>query len=96
MLKLLDEFLAVLASQGVRVTSRPGHHEVALEATAALMSLPVSLADEADALREWRNRKYQGFFTASERDVADAVETARKYMEATGAWLEQTEPHLLK
>jgi hypothetical protein len=88
--------LAALASQGVRVTSRPGHHQVALDAAATLMSLPTSLADEADALREWRNRKYQGFFTASERDVADSIETARKYMEATSGWLTQSEPHLLK
>jgi hypothetical protein len=88
--------LAALATQAVRVTSRPRHHVVALEAAAALMVLPTTLVDEAEALREWRNRKYQGFFTASERDVKDAIDTARRYLDATSLWLQQNEPQLLK
>ncbi|QYD72518.1 hypothetical protein KZJ38_22615 [Paraburkholderia edwinii] len=88
--------LAALATQAVRVTSRPRHHVVALEAAAALMALPAALMDEADALREWRNRKYQGFFSATERDVADGIDTAKRYLEATSLWLRQNEPHLLK
>jgi hypothetical protein len=60
------------------------------------MKLPVMLTDEADALREWRNRKYQGFFSANERDVADAIETARKYLEATSAWVKREQAQLLK
>jgi hypothetical protein len=88
--------LAVRTSQAVRVTSRPGHHAVALEAAAAVMKLPAMLTDEADALRERRNRKYQGFFSANERDVADAIETARKYLEATSAWVKREQAQLLK
>lgn len=88
--------LAVLTSQAVRVTSRPGHHAVALEAAAAVMTLPTMLVDEADALREWRNRKYQGFFSANERDVADAIDTARRYLEATSAWVKREQVSLLK
>jgi hypothetical protein len=77
--------LAVRTSQAVRVTSRPGHHAVALEAAATVMKL-----------QEWRNRKYQGFFSANERDVADAIETARKYLEATSAWVKREQAQLLK
>jgi hypothetical protein len=52
------------------------------------MKLPAMLTDEADALREWRNRKYQGFFSA--------IETARKYVEATSAWVKREQAQLLK
>ncbi|WP_076999955.1 HEPN domain-containing protein [Variovorax sp. KK3] len=88
--------LGVLAARGVRVTSRAGHHDAGLEAAAAVMNLSIRLQDQAEALKDWRNRKYQGAFTAKERDVEDALATAREYMEATSAWLQQSKPDLLK
>lgn len=47
-------------------------------------------------LKSWRNRKYQGAFTAKERDVQDALATATKYMEANSAWLQKHKAELLK
>ena len=88
--------LGVLAAQSVRVTSRLGHHEVGLDAAAAVMKLSIRLQDLAEALKDWRNRKYQGAFTAKGRDVEDALATAREYMEATSAWLQENKPELLK
>ena len=88
--------LAALASEGLRVTSRAGHHETGLRAAALVMKLPAALQDEADALKDWRNRKYQGFFDPSDDDIKDAIATARHYMEATSAWLQREKPELLK
>lgn len=88
--------LAVLASRSVRVSSKPGHHRMALEAAARVMSLPQALVDTVDALRDWRNRKYQAAFTASDADVADALDTARRYLEATAGWFQLASPGLLK
>jgi len=88
--------LAVLASQSVRVSSKLGHHQVALEAAARVMGLPQVLVDTVDALRDWRNRKYQAAFTASDADVSDALDTARRYLEATAGWFQRACPGLLK
>jgi hypothetical protein len=88
--------LAVLASQSVRVTSKPGHHQMALEAAARIMGLPQGLVDTVDALRDWRNRKYQAAFTASDADVDDALDTARRYLEATAGWFQRACPGLFK
>jgi uncharacterized protein (UPF0332 family) len=88
--------LAVLASVGYRATSKPGHHEVAMEAAASTMKLQSTLYDEIEALRTWRNRKYQGSFSADAQDVGDALTTARRFLEATSAWLQREKPDLLK
>lgn len=40
--------------------------------------------------------QFQGFFSATERDVGDAIETARKYLEATSAWVKREQAQLLK
>ena len=88
--------LAVLAGVGYRVTSKMGHHEVAMEAAASTMKLPSALFDEVEALRTWRNRKYQGSFAASKEDVSDALTTARRFLEATSAWLQREKPDLVK
>jgi hypothetical protein len=88
--------LAVLASQSVRVSSKPGHHQMSLEAAAHIMSLPQELSDTVDALRDWRNRKYQAAFTASDADVTDALDTVFRYLEATSSWFQRVCPSLLK
>jgi hypothetical protein len=88
--------LCVLAAQNLRVGPKPGHHEVALDAAAISMHLPLRLKDQADALKDWRNRKYQAAFMAKERDVQDALATAQAYMEATSAWLQDTKPELVR
>jgi hypothetical protein len=88
--------LCALAATNLRVSSKPGHHELAMQAAALTMGLSTRLQDEADVLKSWRNRKYQGAFTAKERDVQDALSTATRYMEATSAWLQAHKPELLK
>lgn len=88
--------LAVLTSVGYRITSKMGHHEVAMEAAASTMKLQPSLFDEVEALRTWRNRKYQGSYAASQDDVTDALTTARRFLEAASAWLQREKPDLLK
>lgn len=60
------------------------------------MGLPQGLIDTVDALRDWRNRKYQAAFTASNADVADALDTARRYLEVTAGWVQRACPELLK
>jgi hypothetical protein len=69
---------------------------MALEGAARVMGLPQALVDTVDALRDWRNRKYQAAFTASEADVADALDTARRYLEATAGWFLRACPGLFK
>lgn len=88
--------LCALAATNIRVSSKPGHHEIALQAAALTIGISTSLQDEAEVLKSWRNRKYQGAFTAKERDVQDALATATKYMEATSAWLQKHKAELLK
>ena len=88
--------LSALSAEGFEVSSKAGHHNVALEAAARLLCLSELFIDTVDALKTWRNRKYQASFTASQADVNEAVEVVNQYMEATSAWFEQAHPTLLK
>ena len=69
---------------------------MALGAAARIMGLPQGLVDTVDALRDWRNRKYQAAFAASDADVDDALDTARRYLEATAGWFQRACPGLFK
>ncbi|OXI36332.1 hypothetical protein [Burkholderia aenigmatica] len=88
--------LTVLATQKVRVTAQNGHHNAALQAAAVVMNVPEGLQDTVEVLKDWRNSKYTGAFTASEQDVMDALDIARRYMELTSGWLQQEHSALLK
>jgi hypothetical protein len=52
--------------------------------------------DTPDTPLEKQRTVNKGFFSANERDVADAIETARKYLEATSAWVKREQAQLLK
>jgi len=87
--------LAVLAASGYRVNSKPGHHEVALEAASSVIGLSTHRYDEIEAMRRWRNRKYGGFL-ATQADVDDALIIAEKFQQDVELWFAQHHATLLQ
>jgi len=80
----------------LRVTSKPGHHQVALDGLAAELRLPRTFVDEIEELREIRIRKYTGLTDASPGDIRAALEMARRVLSEAGNWLAARHPNVLK
>lgn len=92
---LLQSSLAVLAAEGYRVDSSPGHHAVALEGAAATIGLGEMRYNALHSVKNWRNQKYLGGFRASPGQVDDAVKVAADYLAYVAAWLAQR-PDLMR
>ncbi|WP_321782585.1 hypothetical protein [Paraburkholderia sp. J94] len=88
--------LGVICTQGYRATSKPGHHVKVLEAAAIVMKLAQSLQDSVEALQDWRNRKYIAAFSATQDDVAEAIDTAKAYQAEVFDWLQHHAANMLK
>ena len=93
---ILMAALAVFAAQGFRITSEPGHHQVALEGLAAELRLAQSLVDEISELREIRNKKYTGLAHVNPADIKTALEIAKRVLSETEAWIATNYADLLK
>ncbi|RZT09222.1 hypothetical protein SAMN05216319_2355 [Duganella sp. CF402] len=87
--------LAVLAASGYRVSAKPGHHEVTLEAASSTIGLSTHRHDEIEAMRKWRNRKYGGLL-ATKADVDDALSIAEKFQHDVVDWFAKHHPTLLQ
>jgi hypothetical protein len=88
--------LAVFAAQGYRISSKPGHHKVALEGLAAELKFKQTLYDETDELLRTRNEKYTGVLKVSDADLRTALELAARVLNETEAWFGKNRPELLK
>lgn len=88
--------LAVACAEGWRATSDKGHHQVALEGTAAAMGLLQSRLDELDTLRDWRNRKYRAGFSVEPRELEEAIAWVSPFLDDVGRWFKREKAALVK
>lgn len=93
---ILLSALALFALRRFRVAGGSGHHRLALEGMAHVLAMSESEFDLVDAVREWRNRKYQGAMRATEDEVEDAVDCARRTLSRVEQWLQREAPDVFK
>lgn len=87
--------LAVFAAQGYRISSRPGHHRIAMEGLAGTLDLGESTYDELETLLDLRNSKYDGFESVDERTLADTLQLSSHVLTTVSNWLGQHHPDLV-
>jgi tellurite resistance protein len=88
--------LAVACAEGWRATSDKGHHQVALEGTAAAIGLSQSRLDELDTLRDWRNRKYRAGFNVESEELGEAIAWVLPFLDDVGRWFKREKAALVK
>lgn len=88
--------LAVTCAEGWRATSDKGHHQVALEGTAAAIGLSQSRLDELDTLRDWRNRKYRAGFNVEPEELGEAIAWVTPFLDDVGRWFKRERAALVK
>jgi hypothetical protein len=88
--------MVALRANGYRtLTSRPGHHQTALQSLALTMGLEAGRMRVLDGLRKQRNLSdYEGD-PVTERIADECLEQARRLLEDVKAWLAQNKPDLL-
>ena len=87
--------LAVFAAQGYRISSRPGHHRIAMEGLAGALDLGDGTYDELETLLDLRNSKYDGFESVDEQTLRDALQLSNTVLTTVSAWLVQHHPDLV-
>lgn len=87
--------LAAFAAQGYRISSRPGHHRIAMEGLAGTLNLNESTYDELETLLDLRNSKYDGFESVDEQTLTDALQLSSHVLTTVSNWLAQNHPDLI-
>ena len=85
-----------LNANGYRtLTSRPGHHQTAIQTLPLTIGLPAPTVQVLDALRKQRHvTEYSGDLVP-ESAVLECVTQAQALQAAVGAWLKANQPKLL-
>lgn len=91
---LLVSSLALLGAEGYRVTSKAGHHALALEGAASILGFGEAAYERLDTIREWRNNKYEGVLT-TEGQAKAAIKAATEFLQHVSDWLDRR-PELLR
>lgn len=88
--------MVALNANGYRtLTSKPGHHQTALQTLPLSVGLPQSKVIVLDALRKQRNlADYSGDLT-SDAAVAECLASAKELLAHVRAWLAANRPDLL-
>jgi hypothetical protein len=87
---------AALNAHGYRtLTSRPGHHQTALQTLTLTIGLPVQTVQLLDALRKQRHLTEYSGDTIPESALSECVKQALALQAALGAWLTSHRPDLL-
>lgn len=85
-----------LNANGYRtLTSRPGHHQTALQTLTLTIGLPGSTVQVLDALRKQRHATEYSGDLIPESAVLECVKQAQARNSALRAWLKAQHPHLL-
>jgi hypothetical protein len=79
--------LAVFAAQGYRISSKPGHHMIAIEGLASTLDLSEGEYDELEALRDLRHSKYEGFESIDAQTLKESIQLSKNIMSAVSEWL---------
>lgn len=88
--------MVALRANGYRtLTSRPGHHQTALQSLTLTIGLEAGRMRVLDGLRKQRNLSdYEGD-PVTERAADECLEQARQLLADLNAWLAQNKPELL-
>lgn len=88
--------MVALRAAGYRtLTSRPGHHQTALQSLTLTIGLEAGRMRVLDGLRKQRNLSdYEGD-PVTERAADECMEQARQLLADVNAWLAQNKPELL-
>ena len=85
-----------LNANGYRtLTSKPGHHQTAIQTLPLTLGLAATTVKVLDALRRQRNATEYSGDTVPESAVSECVAQANALFAATHAWLKTNHPELL-
>jgi len=93
---ILQLAMLALNANGYRtLTSRPGHHQTAIQALALTIGLRPDSVRLLDALRKQRNRSDYSGEPVSRAAVVECVRSADELLVTVKAWLADRRPDLL-
>jgi hypothetical protein len=88
--------MVALNANGYRtLTSKPGHHQTAIQALPQTVGLPQATVIVLDALRKQRNISDYAGDLISDATVAECVSSAKSLLKHIRAWLAANRPDLL-
>lgn len=93
---IMQSAMLALHANGYRtLTSRPGHHQTAIQSLSQTIGLPTDTVIVLDALRKQRNLSDYDGDPVSETAVRDCITNAHQLMQLVKDWLKKQRPDLL-
>lgn len=93
---IMQSAMVALHANGYRtLTSRPGHHQTAIQSLTHTIGLPADAVIVLDALRKQRNLSDYDGDPVSEKVVSDCIASAHALVKQVRDWLKQQRPDLL-
>jgi hypothetical protein len=93
---IMQTAMVALNANGYRtLTSKPGHHQTAIQTLALTVGLPQNKVILLDALRKQRNLSDYSGDPISETVATECLDSARDLLAHMQAWLERQRPDLL-
>lgn len=93
---VLQQAKIVLACEGYRASSKPGHHATTLEAAGLILGTQhQALIDYFDTCRRMRNQvNYDVAGVASEAEAEELLEKAVEFRDVASRWVQNNHSHL--
>lgn len=93
---IMQAAMVALHANGYRtLTSRPGHHQTAIQSLIHTIGLPADAVIVLDALRKQRNLSDYDGDPVSEKTVSDCIASAQALVKQVRDWLRTQRPDLL-
>lgn len=93
---IMQSAMVALHANGYRtLTSKPGHHQTAIQTLTSTVQLPANKMVVLDALRKQRNLSDYSGDLVSDAAVAECVASARELLTHVRAWLAANRPDLV-
>lgn len=93
---IMQTAMVALNANGYRtLTSKPGHHQTAIQTLPLTVGLPQKEVIVLDALRKQRNLSDYSGDSVSDAAATECLESARELHAHVQAWLKQNRPDLL-
>ena len=93
---IMQAAMVALHANGYRtLTSRPGHHQTAIQSLTHTIGLPADTVIVLDALRKQRNLSDYDGDPVSDKVVSDCIASAHALLKQVREWLRTQRPDLL-
>lgn len=93
---IMQSAMVALHANGYRtLTSKPGHHQTAIQTLTSTVQLPANKMVVLDALRKQRNLSDYSGDLVSDAAVAECVASAHELLTHVRAWLAANRPDLV-